>query len=153
MKNAKVSDISIKGHVICRPGSYTIVSDTDTVGNIIRSFTHHENTNYEVRGSEGDQKGKLVGQISIEHLKEAMRIGEMGETLLAMDLMEKPTVTCTIETPLPEAYQLFTDYDTDAICVIDEQNETLGMLEKFAVDHYIHSRIVELEHKLAKMES
>lgn len=152
MKNAKVSDIAIKGHVICRPESYTIVGDTETVGEIIRSFTHHENTNYEVRGSEGEHKGKLVGQISIDHLKEAMQIGEMGETLLAMDLMEKPKVTCSLDTPLPEAYQLFTDYDTEAICVTNKEHETLGMLEKFAVDHYIHSRIVELEHKLAKME-
>ena len=31
--------------------------------------------------------------------------------------------------------------------------EPLGILEKFAVDHYIHSQIVELEHKLAKMEA
>ena len=48
--------------------------------------------------------------------------------------------------------ELFSDYDTEAICVVNEENEPLGMLEKFAVDHYIHSRIVELEHKLAKME-
>ena len=153
MKNAKVSDISIKGHVICRPESYTIVNDIDTVGHIISKFTHHENTNYEVRGNEGEAKGKLVGQISIEHLKEAMQIGEMGESLLAMDLMEKPKITCPIDSPLPEAYQLFSDYDTDAICVVNDANEPLGMLEKFAVDHYIHSRIVELEHKLAKMEN
>ena len=152
MKTAKVCDISIKGHIICRPETYTIVNDMDTVGDIIRSFTHHENTNYEVRGSEGESKGKLVGQISIEHLKEAMQIGEMGETLLAMDLMEKPKVTCTPQTPLPEANQLFTDYDTDAVCVVDEENHPFGILEKFAVDHYIHSRIIELEHKLAKME-
>lgn len=152
MKTAKVSDISIKGHVLCRPNSYTIVNDTDTVGNIIKNFTHHENTNYEVRGNDGAEEGKLVGQISTEHLKEAMQIGEMGENLLAMDLMEKPTVTCPVTASLPDAYQLFSDYDTDAICIINEQNDPLGMLEKFAVDHYIHSKIVELEHKLAKME-
>ena len=153
MKNARVSDISIKGHILCRKDSYTIVNDTDMVGKIIANFTHHENMNYEVRGSDGENTGKLTGQISIEHLKEAMQIGEMGETLLAMDLMEKPKVTCPLELPLPEAYQLFTDYDTDAICVVNEENEPLGILEKFAVDHYIHSRIVELEHKLAKMEA
>ncbi|MBP3771692.1 MAG: cation:proton antiporter [Treponema sp.] len=153
MKTAQVRDISIKGHVICRAESYTIVNDTDTVGSIISNFTHHENTNYEVRGNEGANKGKLVGQISIEHLKEAMQIGEMGEFLLAMDIMEKPRVTCQPELSLPEAYQLFSDYDTEAICVTNDSNEPQGMLEKFAVDHYIHSRIVELEHKLAKMEA
>lgn len=153
MKTAQVRDISIKGHVICRAESYTIVNDTDTVGSIISNFTHHENTNYEVRGNEGANKGKLVGQISIEHLKEAMQIGEMGEFLLAMDIMEKPRVTCQPELSLPEAYQLFSDYDTEAICITNDSNEPQGMLEKFAVDHYIHSRIVELEHKLAKMEA
>ena len=153
MKTAQVRDISIKGHVICRAESYTIVNDTDTVGSIISNFTHHENTNYEVRGNEGANKGKLVGQISIEHLKEAMQIGEMGEFLLAMDIMEKPRVTCQPELSLPEAYQLFSDYDTEAICVTNDSNEPQGILEKFAVDHYIHSRIVELEHKLAKMEA
>ena len=67
--------------------------------------------------------------------------------------MEKPKITCTPDVSLPEAYQLFTDYDTEAICVVNESNEPLGILEKFAVDHYIHSQIVELEHKLAKMEA
>ena len=153
MKNAKVSDISIKGNIICRPESYTIVNDTDMVGKIISNFTHHENMNYEVRGSEGENKGKLIGQISIDHLKETMQIGDMGEFLLAMDIMEKPKITCTPELSLPEAYQLFSDYDTEAICVVNDKNEPLGMLEKFAADHYIHSRIVELEHKLAKMEA
>ena len=152
MKTAKVGDIVLRGEKLCRPESYTIVNDTDMVGKIIRNFTHHANLNYEVRGSEGEKKGKLVGQISIEHLKEAMQMGEFGENLLAMDLMEKARVTCTPETPLPEANQLFTDYDTEAVCVVNEANEPLGILEKFAVDHYIHSRIVELEHKLAKME-
>ena len=153
MKNAKVSDISVNGKKLCKPDSYTIVNDTDMVGKIIRNFTHHENMNYEVRSNEGESKGKLIGQISIEHLKETMQMGEIGENLLAMDIMEKPKITCTPLMALPEAYQLFTDYDTDSLCVVNESNEPLGMLEKFAVDHYIHTQVVELEHKLAKMEA
>ena len=153
IKTVKVGDICVAGHKLCGLNSYTIVKDTDTVGKIISEFTHHENMNYEVCATSGPQKGKLLGQISINHLKEAMQIGEMGEALLAMDLMEKPKVTCSPETFLPEAYQIFTDYDTEAICVVDEENRPLGMLEKFIVDHYIHGRIVDLEHKLAKMEA
>ncbi|WP_407425313.1 cation:proton antiporter [Treponema sp.] len=152
MKNAKVSDICINGCKLCGQNSYTIVNDTDMVGKIIRDFTHHENMNYEVRGTEGEKSGKLIGQISIEHLKETMQIGEMGELLPAMDIMEKPKITCTPQMSLPDAYQLFTDYDTDSICVVNGANEPLGILEKFTVDHYIHTQIVELEHKLAKME-
>lgn len=153
MQNAKVSDISVSKTKICSPDSYTIVSDTDRVGKIIRNFSRHENMNYEVRGSEGEMSGKLVGLISISHLKEAMQLGYVGELLLAMDIMEKPGATCTPETTLPDAYQLFSDYDTDSICIVDKDKKPLGILEKFTADHYIHMQIVELEHKLAQMES
>ncbi len=147
MKNAKVSDVDMDGEKACSSKSCTIVSETDMIGQIIGSFSKHKNTNYEVCDSEG----KIIGQISLEHLKEAMQIGEMAETLLAMDIMEEPKVTCLPDLTLPDAYQLFSDYDTDAICITDENKKPLGILEKFMVDHYLHNQIVQLNHKLAKM--
>ncbi len=147
MKSALVCDVAMDGKEICSPDSYTIVNETDMIGQIIGSFSKHSNTNYEVRGSDG----KLIGLISLEHLKEAMQIGEMAETLLAMDIMDAPKVLCSPETNLPEVYQLFSDYDTDAICIVDSEQKPLGILEKFTVDHYLHNQIVELNHRLAKM--
>ena len=147
MKTLKVNDIKINGDKVCRSDSYTIVKDTDRVGQIINSFSKHENSNYEVC----DSNGKVVGQISLEHLKESMQIGEMGQYMLAMDIMEKPKVICDSATTLPDAYKLFSDYDVEAINIVDKDNGPMGILEKFAVDHYVHSQIIELEHKLAKM--
>lgn len=147
MKQAKVKDVKVNGHEICNKNSYTIVNETDMIGEIINSFSKHENTNYEVCNKEQ----KLVGQISLEHLKEAMQIGEMGEYMLAMDIMERPKVTCTAEMSLPEAYKLFDDYDVEAISIVDENNSPMGILEKFTVDHFLHNQIIELNHKLAKM--
>ena len=80
-----------------------------------------------------------------------MQIGEMGSYMLSMDIMDKPALTCTPDTPLPETYKLFDDYDTDAISIVDKDGKPLGILEKYAVDHYLHQRIVALEHKLAAM--
>lgn len=147
MKKAKVADVKVAGKKICHKDSYTIVNDVDMIGQIIASFQKHENTNYCVRGSDG----KLCGLISLEHLKEAMQIGEMGEFMLAMDVMEKPLMTCSPEMPLPDAYKLFEDYDTEAICIVNENNEPVGILEKYTVDHYLHNELLELNHKLAKM--
>lgn len=149
MKTAKVAEVEVLGTKICSKDSYTIVDETLTVGEIIGSFSKHENTNYEVRGSDG----KIVGQISLEHLKEAMAIGEMGEFMLAMDIMDSPKTFCSPEMTLPEAYQLFVDFDTEAICIADSENKPLGILEKFTVDHYLHTKMVELEHKLAAMDN
>lgn len=149
MKNARVEDVCSNGNKVCAADSYTIVNDTDMIGKIIANFAHHENSNYEVRSSDG--KCRLVGQITLEHFKEAMSIGEMGEYMLAMDIMEKPKVTCTPQTSLPDAYQLFADYDTEAISIVDEQGKPMGILEKFTVDHFLHRKLVELEHKLTQM--
>lgn len=147
IKTTLVKDVEVDGEKICSPDNYAIVNETDMVGQIINSFSQHSNMNYAVRGSDG----KIAGQISLEHIKEAMQIGEMGSYMLSMDIMDKPALTCTPDTPLPETYKLFDDYDTDAISIVDKDGKPLGILEKYAVDHYLHQRIVALEHKLAAM--
>lgn len=147
MQKALVRDVECEGKKICSRSSYAVVNEIDTVGDIINSFSKHENTNYAVRGYDG----KLAGKISLEHLKKAMQIGEMGTYMLSMDIMDKSTLTCTPETPLPDAYKLFNDYDTDAICIVNDKDEPVGILEKYTVDHYLHTKAVELEHKLATM--
>lgn len=147
MKKAVVSDVSSNGETICSSISHSIVGDMDTLGDIISSFSKHENMNYEVRGSDG----KLLGQISLEHIKEVMQLGDFAEGIPAMDIMEKPKATCLPAMSLPEAYKLFADHDTEVVCIVDEQKKPMGVLEKYTVDHYLHTRIVELQHKLEKM--
>ncbi len=147
MKKAVVSDVSSNGETICSSISHSIVGDMDTLGDIISSFSKHENMNYEVRGSDG----KLLGQISLEHIKEVMQLGDFAEGIPAMDIMEKPKAICLPAMSLPEAYKLFADHDTEVVCIVDEQKKPMGVLEKYTVDHYLHTRIVELQHKLEKM--
>ena len=148
IKKTLVRDITVNGNPVCQMSSHAIVNENDPIGKIIRSFAAHENMNYEVRGSEG----KLVGQISLARIKDALQIGTLAEMMPAFDLMEKPLATCTPQMPLPEAYQLFANHDTEVICIVDAQGKPAGILEKYTVDHYIHTKIVELEHKLAQME-
>ncbi len=147
MKKTLVKDIEINGHKICSKNSAAIVNENELTGEIIDSFSRHSNMNYAVRGADG----KLAGKISLQHLKEAMQMGEMGTYMLAMDIMDKTALTCTPETSLPDAYRLFDDYDTQAVCIVDENKEPLGILEKNTVDHYLHVKVLELEKKLTVM--
>ncbi len=147
MKSAKVQDVTINGTPVCSTTSHTIVNDMDTLGTIIRQFSEHENTNYAVRGSDGT----LCGQIALEQIKESMHIGDFAEGIPAMDIMETKVITCHPDLPLTEAYKIFSDNDTDAISIVDEHNMPLGILEKYTVDHYLHTRVVELEHKVSSM--
>ena len=148
-KNSRVTDVTIGNNKICDYDSPAIVDETERLFNILNMFSHHHNLNYVVRGSKDKT---LVGIISLEHLKEIMQIGEFAETMLAMDVMEEAKVTCKPSTTLPEAYQMFEDYDIDAIPIVDTDGEPLGILEKNTVDHYLHQRIINLNRKLKEMD-
>ena len=75
----------------------------------------------------------------------------MAENMLAMDIMDKPEYTCTPDVSLPDIYRKFSETDTEAIPIVDAEGKPLGMIEKFAVDHYLHTKIIELERKLQSM--
>lgn len=145
--SAKVSDVSWGTHSVCEADSPAVVPELQTIDKIIDSFTHGNNLNYVVK----DSAGRLTGVISVEHLKEMLQLGAFASTMLAIDIMDKPLVTCAADTPLPDLYKLYSDYDLEAIPIVDKEQRALGIVEKFTVDHYIHARILELHSKLEKM--
>ena len=147
-KNSRVTDVTWGQNKICDYESPSIVKETDTLFTILNAFSRNQNLNYVVK----DSKNQLVGIISLEHLKEIMQIGDFAENMLAMDVMDVPTITCKPSTLLPDAYKLFEDNDLDAIPIVDADNEPLGILEKSTVDHYLHTRIIELHRKLEEMD-
>ena len=147
MKNSTVQDITWGTASICRPDSPAIVSDTSTLKAIISAFSHHENLSYAVC----DPEGRLSGIITLEHLKEALLVTELSESLMACDVMEAPQVTCTATTPVPELYKLFSDYDVETIPIVDQRGCCLGVAEKYTLDHYLHAKVVELHQRVAQL--
>lgn len=145
-KNTVVKDIMWGNLKICDEKSPAIVTDVTTIKEILDSFSKQQNLNYVVKSNE-----KLVGVISLEHLKEVLQIGELAESLLAMDIMDAPGICCTPQTTLPEAYDLFEQQDSQALAIISDDGKPLGILEKTTIDHYIHTRILELHRKIEKL--
>lgn len=147
MKNSTVQDITWGTASICRPDSPAIVSETSTLKAIISAFSHHENLSYAVC----DPEGRLSGIITLEHLKEALLVTELSESLMACDVMEAPQVTCTATTPVPELYKLFSDYDVETIPIVDQRGCCLGVAEKYTLDHYLHAKVVELHQRVTQL--
>ncbi|MBO5136964.1 MAG: cation:proton antiporter [Spirochaetaceae bacterium] len=147
MKNSRVSDITWGNNKICRTSSPAVVQETETLHNIIDSFSRNENLNYAVK----NKNGELTGVITLEHLKEALLVTDLSESLMAFDIMEPVTITCLPETPLTEIYKLFTERDIEAIPIIDKQGLAYGIAEKNTIDHYLHTKIIELHRKAAEL--
>ncbi|OJF75775.1 MAG: sodium:proton exchanger [Treponema sp. CETP13] len=148
MKNTHVSDITSHGNTICCLGSHTIVNEFTPLDDLIEAFSHHQNLNYEVK----DTDGKLSGIVTLENIKESLSVGgDLASCLLAMDIMEKPPITCHPDTTIPELYELYQQYDCEAIAIVDEEGKAMGMLGKHIVDHYLHAKVVELQKKVTSL--
>lgn len=146
-KKSIVRDVCWGNESICARESHAIVMETETIGNIIDTFSSHHNQTFVVR----DAENHLLGIITLEHLKETLLLGEIAESMLAIDIMDPPEYTCRPELTLPELYEKFSEENTDAIPIVDEENHPLGVAERFAVDHYLHAKILELNRKLEKL--
>lgn len=146
-KNTRVQDIMWGQSNVCSKDSPAIVEETTTIAEILDSFSHTPNLNYVVRSD----KGMLIGIISLEHLKEVMQLGDFAESMLAVDIMDRPVVTCAPEMPVPEVYKIYEEHDIDAVPIVGAGNEALGIIEHQAVDHHLHARMIELNRKLEKL--
>ncbi len=147
-KNSRVTDVMWGNEKICNYESPAIVPETERLFTILNSFSHNPFLNYVVK----DAQGKLVGYISLEHLKEIMQIGDFAENMLAMDVMDIPRITVKPSTTLPDAYAMFEQHDIEAMPIVDADGDALGILEKNTVDHYLHTRIIELNRKLDELD-
>ncbi len=148
-KKARVTDVVIHNEKICNYDSPAIISETESLFNLLNKFSHNQNLNYVVKSADG----KLAGIITLEHLKEIMQIGEFAESMLAIDVLTQPPVVCKPSTTLPDAYKLFDEYDIDAIPIVDAEDEPVGILEKNTVDHYLHTQIINLNRKLEELDN
>ena len=148
-KNAKVRDVMWGNDYICNYDSLSIVSETARLDSILDLFSRHNNLNYAVK----NEDGKLSGVISVEHLKEVMQIGELANSMLAIDVMDRASVTCSPDDLLPNIYIMCDDFDLEAIPIVDENGTPMGILEHHTADHYLHARVLELNRKLESLDA
>ena len=148
-KNSRVTDVMWGSEKICNYDSPAIISENESLFTLLNSFSRNPFLNYVVK----DKDGKLVGYISLEHLKEIMQIGDFAENMLAMDVMDVPRITVKPSTTLPDAYGIFEENDIDALPIVDANGEAVGILEKNTVDHYLHTRIIALNRKLDELDN
>ena len=149
LKRTKVGDVTWGSEKIANEKSFAVVSELESAKEIIERFEQGHYKNFAVKSS----AGALCGFITLEHLKETLFLGDVAAlSMLALDIMEMPLCTCTPEDSLPEVYKKFSQFDTDGMPIVSKEGKPLGVLEKFAVDHYVHTRLGELNQTVENLE-
>ncbi len=144
IKSTKVKDVTWGSEAICSEKNHAIVGETEKISTILSEFETHHNQSFAVKDN---KTGCLIGVITLEHLKETLRIGDFAETLLAIDIMDKPIDTCNPEDLLPEVYKKFSESATETLPIVDSNGKPKGVMEKFAAEHYVNTKILELKRK------
>ncbi len=147
LKSSFVKDVSWAGEPVCSSNNPAVVSETETVAQILETFGSHHNQSFAVSGADGT----LVGVITLEELRESLALGEVADSILAMDIMRQAQFFCRPDMTLPDVYNQFDLLDTEAIPVVDQENKPIGVIEKFTVDHYIRAQSTMRQHKAEKL--
>ena len=145
---SKVCDVTWGTEKVCDPDNISIVDEMETLDGILEKFETSHHQSFAVV----DENKKLLGTISLEHLKETLLLGEMAEGLLAIDIMDTKFHSCYPETLLPDVDKMFSENDVEQLAIMDKDGKVYGMIEKFAMDHYVHTRLLELERKLNSLD-
>ncbi|MCR4790690.1 MAG: cation:proton antiporter [Treponemataceae bacterium] len=149
MKKCTVGDVTLAGKLICDKNSTSIVAENECLSKILASFSKNHNQNYAVKTKDG----KFAGIITLKHLKEALSFSEFSEGVLAMDIMEDCPIVINPKMGIPELMETFSENDIDALPIVSSDNQLLGIAERSVVEHYLHAKIVEVQGKLASLDS
>lgn len=148
VKHCFVKDLTWDNEKVCSTQSPAILKENCLVNSILEMFSHRYNQNYVVC----DKDGKLAGIITLENLKKSLLVTELSDCLGAVDLMEPAPVVCLPETSVIELKEMFVKFDVDAIPIVSIEGKLLGVAERHVLDHYLHTKMVELHKKAASLE-
>ncbi|MDD5496198.1 MAG: cation:proton antiporter [Candidatus Omnitrophica bacterium] len=91
--------------------------------------------------------GKLTGGITMDSIRHTFMQTDLGNLLLAHDIMEPIAVTIKPDSSLLEARELFDKYDIDYLPVLNNKSEIEGFIEKGMLNKFVSEKMIEIERK------
>jgi CBS domain-containing protein len=119
------------------------IKENTPLNEILANFSEHPYFYYPVVGP--DQK--LKGIVSIDSVRQIFQDKDIGDVIIADDILEPVKVKIVDTARGTEAKELFDRYHVDFIPVVDKQGHVAGMLEERIFYGIIALRQLELEQK------
>jgi len=133
-------------HVIDKNPPY--VYENMPLKDILNIFSHSNYHTYPVV----DKEKKLKGVITIETIRRSFVHSEMGNLVIAHDIMESAvTRKMSMESSLLEAEEVIDKYSVDYLPIVGAESVLLGFMEKEAIDKFVSSKLMEAEEKVVSI--
>ena len=125
------------------------IRETDSISKILNLFSERDNFYYPVV----DKDEKLVGIVSIDHLKDTFIASDFSDFLLAYDIMEPVICTCNPDTEATEVRKNLKEFAIQSIPMVDKEGKVLGMIENRGLQQLFSRKIAELQKKAKTLEN
>ncbi len=125
------------------------IAETACLTKVINAFASNDGLYYPVI----DDSGHLQGIITVDKIKEAFALSEYSEALLAWDLMEEVTTTCSPKDPAAQVNQRLLTGNLDYLPVVDSDGMAVGLVDRQGIRRFVTRRMLERERILDELET
>jgi CBS domain-containing protein len=133
IRESKVKDIMDE--------SIPLIYENMSLSEILKIFGETDNLYYPVV----DKKRKLLGVITVDHIKNSLTTSGLDTFLLAHDLMEPVIAKSSPNLPMTEALETLGRYNIEYLPVVSAKDEIIGFLERRQISRKISTKLIELQ--------
>jgi len=108
---------------------------------ILKIFSETDNLFYPV----ADKSKKLLGVITVDHIKNSLMTRGLDTFLLAYDLMEPVIAKASPDLPMVEVQEILSRYNLEYLPVVSAKDEVLGFLERKQISRKISTKLIEIQ--------
>ncbi len=140
LESIRVSELSVQDPVFVHEGT--------PLPEILKLFSSCDDLYFPVVSEDK----KLLGIVSVEGIKYTLLEEELGELLIAFDIMEPAPVTVRADSSLSSVKQVMESYQIDYAPVTDDEGRLVGFIENNTLRKFVSSRLLEFKRRLVSLE-
>jgi Kef-type K+ transport system membrane component KefB/predicted transcriptional regulator len=110
---------------------------------ILKTFSETDNLYYPVV----DKNQKLLGVITVDHIKNSLMTSGLHSFIIAYDLMEPVIAKVSPDLPMTEALEILNRYNIEYLPVVSGKDKVTGFLERRQIARKIFTKLIELQKK------
>lgn len=118
-----------------------VIYENTSLGEVLNIFSRSIYHHYPVI----DKGGKLSGIITVDSIRRVFTHMDLGDFLLAHDIMEQAFAKVFPETSLMELKETMDRYALDYLPVVTPQSKLAGFVERRMVNRFISAKLLEFE--------
>ncbi|MFH1622043.1 MAG: cation:proton antiporter [Candidatus Omnitrophota bacterium] len=116
-----------------------LIYENMQLADILRTFSENDNLCYPVVNKEKE----LKGIITVEGIKQTILDMDVGNIILAHDLMEQVVAKIGPDTPITEIKEKLNGYNIEYLPVIDANGKLEGFIERQDLNRFISTKVIE----------